>query len=267
MALLGILLCFLLVYLFMIAPSKPDADRSAPFLGRYFAHRGLHEPDQSIAENTLPAFSRAVQAGYGIELDIRFSKDDQIVVFHDDTLARAAGIDQPVEAFTWAELAGIPLYGTDARIPLFRDVLDQIAGRVPLIVELKAGRQNARLSKDAYAMLRDYRGPYCIESFDPRIVRWFKKNAPHVYRGQLACSVRTAAKGTPKVLAYLASRCMLNFLSRPNFIAYELIPRPFSVRLSERMGAVPVCWTSHSMDDAKDSRMVIFEHYRPPVSI
>ena len=261
-----VLIILLILFLFMIAPSKPDSTRTVPFLNRYFAHRGLYEPDQSIAENTLPAFERAIEAGYGIELDIRFSKDNQIVVFHDNTLARAAGIDQPVEHFTYEELAAIPLYGTDARIPLFRDVLDLIDGRVPLIVEIKAGKQNERLSAEAFEMLRHYKGPYCVESFDPRIIRWFKKNAPEVYRGQLACCYSKAAAENSKPVSFLASRCMLNFLSRPNFIAYELIPLPFSVRLSEKMGAVPVCWTSRSENDADGKRMVIFEHYRPPVS-
>ena len=258
-----IVLLLFFLYMYLLAPSKPDAAKTSAFLNRNFAHRGLYTKDQSIAENTIQAFSRAAEAGYGIELDIRFSKDNQIVVFHDDTLARAANIDKPVDNFTYSELALMPLYGTDARMPLFQDVLTVINGRVPLIIELKAGKQNDELAKAAYEMLRQYTGPYGVESFAPRIIRWFKKNAPEIYRGQLACSVQTAANGTPKTLAFLASRCLLNCLSRPNFIAYELVKKPVSVRLAERLGAIPVCWTSHSSSDRSDNQMVIFEFYEP----
>lgn len=262
----GILLLVILYFL-MILPSRGDAQMIDRFSNAYYAHRGLYNADQSVAENTLEAFKRACDKGYGAELDIRFSKDGQIVVFHDDTLKRAAGIDRPVEAFTYQELSKIPLYGTNARIPLFSDVLAAVNGQIPLIIELKSGKQNRKLCEKAYAMLRDYRGLYCIESFDPLMVRWFKKNAPEVFRGQLACSVGKAAKGLPKFVAFMASRCLFNFLSRPHFIAYELVKKkPLSVRLSEKLGAVPVCWTSNDPKDAEKNQLVIFEHCEPPAT-
>ncbi len=263
----GCLFLIVLVYFLMLFPSRADSHVINVFSNRYFAHRGFYRTDQSVAENTLEAFRLACEKGYGAEMDIRFSKDGQIVVFHDDTLMRAAGIDRPVEEFTYQELSAISLYGTDSRIPLFKDVLTMINGRIPLIIELKAGKQNRKLCENAYSMLCAYHGPYCVESFDPRIIYWFKKNAPEVFRGQLACSVAKAAKGTPRIIAFLASRCLFNFLSRPNFIAYELVRRkPLSVRLSEFFGAVPACWTSHSSHDAKNNKIVIFEYYEPPVS-
>lgn len=260
-------LLIVFLYILMLLPSRAKKDAVSPFTDTFYAHRGLYSEDQTIAENTLEAFQRACEKGYGVEMDIRLSKDGQIVVFHDDTLMRAAGIDRPVEDFTWQELSQIPLYGTEARIPLFREVLEVIDGQIPLIIELKTGTQNRKLCEDACAILRRYKGPYCVESFDPRIIRWFKKNAPEVVRGQLACSVSKAGNGTPRIVAFLASRCLLNFLSRPNFIAYELVRRkPMSVRLSESLGALPVCWTSHDPKDVKGNRLVIFEHYEPPKS-
>lgn len=261
MFILIILLVLVLVFLFLIAPSR-ESGRFSQFLGRTYAHRGLYRENQSITENTLEAFDKAAGLGYGIELDIRFTKDKKIVVFHDNTLKRFAGKDVRIDEMEYEELAGISLPG-HSHIPLFTEVLDCVRGRVPLIVEIKNGRNDPELCASALAILQKYDGPFCIESFDPRIVRWFKKNAPDICRGQLACSVSTADKGTPRIVAFAASRCMLNFLSRPHFIAYELTKKPFSVKLCEKLGAIPVCWTSHALSDHGKNKMVIFEYYYP----
>ena len=189
----------------------------APFYGRNYAHRGLHSRDKSVPENSLTAFRLAAEAGYGIELDIQLSKDGQVVVFHDDTLDRVCGVHGRVDAFTLEELRGMRLCGTDERIPLLTEVFAVVAGRSPFIIELKTGPRNAELCEKGLALMRAYDGPYCVESFDPRIVGWFKKHAPDLLRGQLAGPPKTydnmpAAGGL--VLGNLLGNVCLLYTSR-----------------------------------------------------
>lgn len=255
----GLALCALSVLL--AAPGRATERQSAPFAGRCFAHRGLHEKDHSVPENSLRAFDRACEAGYGIELDVQLTRDGQVVVFHDDTLDRVCGVSGRVDSFSYAELQAFPLWSGSQRIPLFSSVLDTVAGRVPLIVELKMGRHNRELCEKTYAMLSAYRGDACIESFHPGIVRWFRRHAPELLRGQLAMPPERYA--LPRVGAFFAGNCLTNFLCRPHFIAYELGRKPFFVRQEEKMGALRVCWTSRSPVEPKAHDAVIFEFYRP----
>ncbi|MBQ6470090.1 MAG: glycerophosphodiester phosphodiesterase [Lachnospiraceae bacterium] len=248
----------------MVGPGKYSEKAAAPFRKRCFAHRGLYSEDQSVPENSLEAFGLAVEKEYGIELDIQLSKDGEIIVFHDDDLKRACGVDRPVPELTLAELRELRLFGTDQRIPLFSEVLSLTEGKVPLIVELKTqGPRNEELCLKARDLLLSYRGSYCVESFDPRIVRWFRMNAPWVFRGQLACPKSSYNDDTPPAAKELFSRCLCNFYGRPQFIAYEVGGKPASVRLAEAMGAFRVCWTSHCRADHAGNDAVIFEHYLP----
>ena len=266
----GILLGAAAVPTFLLAPGFAAKSKKAPFLGRNFAHRGLYEKDQSVPENSLPAFRRACDAGYGIELDIQLSKDGRVVVFHDDYLNRACGFDgEPVrvDSLTWDELKELRLFGTDERIPLFTEVLDLVAGRVPLIVELKTGPRNELLCKSGYAILADYAGDYCIESFDPRIVAWFRLHAPGVLRGQLAEQpIRYELDENMSPLAgAVLGNTLGNFAARPHFIAYRLGKHPLPVRYAEALGAMKVAWTSHDAENEYGNDIVIFEHYTPEV--
>ena len=252
--------------LFLIAPGKRVKEEDyAPFQNRNIAHRGLFEEDQSIPENSLAAFARAVEAGYGIELDIQLSKDGKVVVFHDGDLKRVCGVDQRVDALTFKQLKKLRLYGTEERIPLLTEVLDLVGGKVPLIVELKAGGKDKLLCGKARAILKDYRGEYCVESFDPRIMGWFRRHMPEVVRGQLSCPAERYKKGTSAVRSFVLSHLMMNFISRPQFIAYEVGPKPGTVQLTEWLGAKKVCWTSHDPVNEKLYDTVIFEYYRPAV--
>lgn len=246
----------------LAAPGRAKKDKKAPFMGRNFAHRGLHSEDKSVPENSLEAFKQARDAGYGIELDVQLSKDGEVVVFHDDTLDRVCGVEGRVDELDCARLQELPLCGTEQRMPLFGEVLEVINGSVPLIVELKNGRRNKELCEKTHALLSGYRGDYCIESFNPLIVGWFRKNAKDVFRGQLA-TIYSDYEGIKKPLALLLSRCLLNVVSRPQFIAYRIGPRPLSVRLSEAMGAMKIGFTSKVEENEIGRDAVIFEFYRP----
>ena len=269
-----VLFIILLIVLFMfillcyaVYPSKPTNEQMKPFYHRNFAHRGLHSKNKHVPENSLPAFSKAVSKNYGIELDLQFSKDFQVVVFHDNTLDRVCGIHGRVDEFNYSELRNFQLCGTKEHIPLFSDVLKIVDGKVPLIVELKSGPHNHKLCEAAYEMLKAYNGEYCIESFDPYIVRWFKQNAPHLLRGQLSAPYHTLLEELVPWKAFFLGNCLSNFLARPNFIAYDKTQKPWTVKLAEKLGAMPVVWTVRNTDDIKQleasNNAIIFEFYEP----
>ena len=248
---------------FLTAPGRAGKAQKKPFMYKNFAHRGLHSRDKSIPENSLAAFERAASAGYGMELDVQLSRDGEVVVFHDDDLKRVCGVEAKVADLTLEELRKLRLCGTEETIPLFSEVLKCVRGRGALIVELKNGKRNEELCEKTYALLEKYSGEYCIESFNPFIVRWFKKNAPEVIRGQLANPPKDYNGEVGPITAVILGNCLLNFLSRPQFIAYKITPKPFTVKLCEALGAMKVAWTSHDWVNEKFYDAVIFEFYKP----
>ena len=254
--------------LFLLAPGRATKGQKAPFWGRNFAHRGLHSRDKSVPENSLKAFALASEAGYGMELDVQLTRDGQVVVFHDDTLDRVCGIHGRVDDYTFAELQKFPLCGTAERIPLFSDVLNTVAGRGAIICELKtAGKKNRELSRKTYDLIAAYPGEICVESFDPRIVYWFRKNAPDLMRGQLSESYKGWRATTSPLKAFAMSHFWTNLLTRPNFLAYGSMKQPLALRLARWQKAFLVYWTEEpdSDRDTLEQRYdcIIFEHFYP----
>lgn len=254
--------------LFLVAPGRYTKAMAAPFADRNYAHRGLHKKDKSVPENSLGAFQAAVDAGYGIELDVHLTADDQLVVYHDDKLKRVCGVEGRTDDKTLAELQALHLHGTEYTIPTLDAVLDVLAGKVPLILEIKRGEKRSRnmlLCKKIRDRLLRYDGPVCIESFDPAIVAWWRRNAPEVLRGQLSQPPKMYLKNSTWMTGFLCGNLLTNVIARPHFIAYCIGKKPFTVQLCERMGALRACWTSRAWKHEKGNDMVIFEHYRPNV--
>ena len=260
----------LLLIWFCVKPGRLSAAQAAPFYGVNHAHRGLYAQDQSVPENSLPAFAAAAEKGYGMELDIQLSLDGEVVVFHDDTLARMCGIGGRVDAFPLARLREMPLAGTAERMPLLTEVFDTVAGKAPIIIELKTGPRNEELCRKGLALMRAYQkqygGAFCVESFDARIVAWFRKNAPDILRGQLTVSPRALGSGHP-VLDFIAGNLLSNVIARPQFIAHGPGRKTALARFAEACGAMSVYWTARPGDDAAALEeyydAVIFEHYAP----
>lgn len=260
----------LLLIWFCVKPGRLSAAQAAPFYGVNHAHRGLYAQDQSVPENSLPAFAAAAEKGYGMELDIQLSLDGEVVVFHDDTLARMCGIGGRVDAFPLARLREMPLAGTAERMPLLTEVFDTVAGKAPIIIELKTGPRNEELCRKGLALMRAYQkqygGAFCVESFDARIVAWFRKNAPDILRGQLTDSPRALGSDRP-VLDFIAGNLLSNVIARPQFIAHGPGRKTALTRFAEACGAMPVYWTARPGDDAAALEeyydAVIFEHYAP----
>ena len=249
---------------FLAAPGRSSAEKRAPFYGRNFAHRGLHRIDKSTPENSIPAFEHASRLGYGIELDVRITADDELVVFHDDDTGRVCGEAGRVEDMTLAELRRLRLCGTENTSPTLAEALRAANGSA-LIVELKRGGRNAELCRRVYETMQGYDGPWCVESFDPRIVFWFRVHAPEVFRGQLSTRYESLRESSGPVAAFLLSRCLTNVLARPQFIAYEIGRRPLTVKLAGLLGAMKVAWTSLEWKTEEGNDAVIFQFYRPRV--
>jgi glycerophosphoryl diester phosphodiesterase len=147
-----------------------------------FAHRGLHGP--GIPENSMAAFGAALELGAGIECDVRLSGDGEVMVFHDHDLRRLCASALTVEATSAAVLAGQHLLDSDEHIPRLRDLLRLVAGRVPILVELKCrGGNAAKLAQAASAELAVYRGPIGVMSFEPKATRSFMRHSPQLPRG------------------------------------------------------------------------------------
>ncbi len=262
-----ILIVFLGIILFMIAPGRGGSQGRKDFYHLNLAHRGLHSKDKKIPENSMAAFKAAVEAGYGIELDIQLTKDEQVVVFHDDTLPRVCGVEGRVDDYTCEELQAFSLCKTDEKIPLFSDVLKLVDAKVPLLVELKNGPKNNLLCEKALKLLRNYKGIFCIESFSPFIVGWFKKNAPDIFRGQLSAPAKEFKGELNRLPAFFLSNMLTNCIARPQFSSYHKEKRSLTVKLCEAMGAMRFVWTVRPADDIKKLEKkhdaVIFEFYKP----
>ena len=145
--------CIVLLWLFLRPGRYGEAQKQLVY-GVNHAHRGLHTKDKTVPENSLPAFRAAAEAGYGVELDIQLSRDGQVVVFHDDTLDRVCGVHGRVDEFTFEELRGMRLCGTQETIPLLTEVFEVMGGRTPMIIELKTGRRNDELCEKGLALMR-----------------------------------------------------------------------------------------------------------------
>ena len=257
----------LALWLFLIFPS-PKRHRIDSWRGRLLAHRGLHDADHGIIENTLPAFEAACRSGYGIELDIQFTRDKKVVVFHDDDLTRLCGDERLVRQVDYEELKTMRPGGGAQPIPTLSQVLSAVGGRAPLLIELKNGPDNALLCQALVAHLKDYRGEYIVESFSPFIVAWFRCHAPQIPRGQLCTSPRGYRPKVPRIGGCALSALLFNCLARPDFIAYDASARCLGPLLQRLLFHTPrAAWTVRS--DAllaaarKKGDMAIFESIRP----
>ena len=258
-----------LLLIFLTCPNL-RRERVAEWKGQKFAHRGLHDAEAGVLENTLSAFEAACRAGYGIELDIQFSRDGAVVVFHDDDLKRLCGdgrkvCDVPLEELRTLRLGGIEA----ARIPTLREALDLVDGRAPLLIELKTGARNAELCEALTAHLRDYKGRYIVESFNPLIVRWFRRNAPQVVRGQLVCPMKEYRPKASSFAAFAMAGLLFNALTRPDFVAYDANARRFFSPHFQRFAfhTPMAAWTvrGEGLEKLIERRgeMPIFERIRP----
>ena len=256
---------FVLLVLFLISPTFKKHTDLKNLNGLLIAHRGLHKNSEGIPENSLKAFSLAIEKGFAIENDIHITADGEIVVFHDDTLKRLCGVDKVIEELTLEEIKSYTLLNTTEKIPTLKECLDLIDGRVPLLIEFKCKSiiNCTELCTAANEILKNYKGKYFVQSFFPMVLKWYRKNRPDVLRGQLA----EAFKGEA-FYKQLLGNMLFNFISRPYFISYNYNSKnKIMFRLVKKLGAFPVGWTFTSKEDLKtskkDFKTYIFEEFIP----
>ncbi|WP_029674401.1 glycerophosphodiester phosphodiesterase family protein [Butyrivibrio sp. VCB2006] len=284
-----IILILCVVYMLMIMPRIMNKPSREPFTGVLYAHRGLHDNRSNAPENSMAAFRKAVEAGYGIECDVQLTKDGVPVIFHDFSLARIArypegsvptdavvnpdgslGVKGKVIDYTYQELLEFHLLDSDEKIPKFEEFLQMVNGKIPLIVELKIEYKNLSVCPKVDELLSRYNGVYCIESFNPLGVRWYRKNRPEVFRGQLSDAFH---KDKPEEfkgpLYFVLTNLLLNFMTRPDFIAFN---HKYADCLSRRVcrrlyGNVAAAWTIKSEEELQRARrsfdIFIFDSFIP----
>ncbi len=259
-----VILALLLVLLFMIMPSHKYHNKLRKYDGMLIAHRGLYNSEKEIPENSITAFKKAVEKGYGIEFDIRLTRDKEVVVFHDASLLRMCGIDKKVYDLTLNQLKEYNLLNTNEKIPTLKEFLEAVGENTMLFVEVKADGYSAYdIFSAAREILKDYKGEYCVQSFDPRILKCYRKHQPEIIRGQL--SVGSYKRG---FIICLLSCLLANFISRPHYVAYRYDNRNnIFFKLTKLLGAYSQCWTVRTPEELQDAKkhydIFIFENFEP----
>ncbi|MBQ7332885.1 MAG: glycerophosphodiester phosphodiesterase [Clostridia bacterium] len=255
------------VFRFLIKPNKYRSEMDA-FKNVRYAHRGLHS--ESVPENSIEAFSLAVEAGYGIELDVRLSSDGELVVFHDDTLDRMTSELGRVDGRTAEELTKIKLRGTENTVPTFREVLKLVDGKVPLLVEIKEDAGKYGVTEKTVEMLKQYNGPFIVESFNPLSLGRVKKLAPEFMRGFLSQNFYKEEKYR-RFMYFLLQNMLLNFICRPDFIAYshkDSGMKVFNFIRKHHRKTPLIAWTLESLEEDATAINngfcgIIFQYYQP----
>ena len=267
--LIGLVLAGL--YLLAMKPKKNPKFIFNSKLGTYhFAHRGLHAIHAGIPENSIRAFRLAANNGYAAELDVRLSRDGNLVVMHDESLKRTTGANASVSAVNAQVLSQLTLEGTREKVPYLEDVLPLFVGKTPLLIEIKTENGNHEiLTRKVIEMVQRYSGlNYLIESFDPRVLLWLKKHCPEVTRGQLSenffkdenCKLNW-------FMRFILSNLMTNIITKPDFVAYKFEDREdLAPGLCRKIwGPLFFWWVVPSQEDAnpiiKQKDKIIFEGF------
>ena len=227
------------------------------------AHRGLH--DKEHPENSISAFENAINEGYPIELDVQMIADGTVIVFHDDSLSRLTDNDGYVKFLNKSDLEILTLKDSKEKIPTFEEVLDFVAGRTPILIEIKNQGKVGELEKKVVDILKNYKGEYAVQSFNPYVLEYFYKHAPEILRGQLAGYLNENKLSFIK--KYALKRMLLNKkISHPDFISYEAKHLPN--RFIRKYKHLPLlAWTVQSQVEylrvVKYCDNVIFENFEP----
>ena len=215
--------------------------------GYHYAHRGYHDGNVAVPENSLSSFVAAIDAGYGIELDVQLSSDKVPMVFHDADLMRICGVEGKIWDYTCEELQAMKLFDTEETIPTLAQALELINGQVPILVEYKMDKVDTDVCAYSHELLKDYDGAYAVQSFHPFALFWYRQNAKDIPRGILAKNFirENQQKGEKSdIIDFLTTNLMLNVIAYPDFIAYDYQDADyFALKLTRLMGAPTSTWT------------------------
>lgn len=263
---LALLFAIVVFYNFATAGEAISEDKISWIKETPIAHRGLHTKD--IPENSLSAFENALKNNYAIELDVQFTKDKEVVVFHDENLKRMTNDTRNIEDVNYDELKNLRLGNTNEIIPTLEEVLELVDSKVAILIEIKDCKDYIELSEKTYEILKGYEGNYAIQSFNPFILEWYKNNASEVVRGQLSGTFTEGSESLNSFEKFALKNMLLNFKSKPNYIGYDLEGIPKSKLESLRKKGVPIIvWTVKNKEDMekayKYSDNITFEKFLP----
>lgn len=214
-------------------------------LNNLIAHRGWY--DGQIPENSMPAFAKAVANGYLIELDVCLTKDQKVVVFHDENLQRMCNINKLVEECNYAELLKYNLLNSNYKIPLLSEVLTLVNQKVGLLIEIKSLKFNGVLEKETAKLLDKYQGDFAIQSFNILTLKWFKKHRNNYLRGLLASDFKN--KKINKLKKQFGKSLIADIILKTDFISYDLRALPNSFVKNKRKTKPILAWTIRNGND------------------
>lgn len=242
---LSILTIFILIIIlgvYILTKANPIENNNFEWIKNIrIAHRGIHD-NLNIPENSLKAFSESINKNVAIELDVQLTKDNKVVVFHDDDMERLTGKKGKIKDFTYKELLDLKLLDTEETIPMLSDVLTLVNEKVPILIEVKNEGKVGELEERVYEIVKKYKGKIAIQAFNPFVLEWFYKNAKEIPRGQISGSINES--NMPFYQKFILRNLLLNFKSKPNFISYEIEYLPnFIVSIQRKMGVPIIAWT------------------------
>jgi glycerophosphoryl diester phosphodiesterase len=247
------------------------AENVARLAARPIAHRGLHDAARGLVENMPGAIAAAIAGDYGIEVDLQISADGEAMVHHDDRLGRLTAGNGALREMTAAALKTVAFHATAERMMTLGDLCDLVAGRVPMMIELKSRFDgDLRVAARAAAVLASYSGPVGIASFDPALVRALRRIAPQLARGIIAERHYDHPEwhGLGRLRRLELAFLLHGLASRPDFVAYRVRDlTAVAPRAARHMFGLPLLtWTVRSEADraiaARFADQIIFEGFR-----
>jgi glycerophosphoryl diester phosphodiesterase len=233
---------------------------------RPVAHRGLHDAASGIVENTASAFSAAIEGHYAIECDLQLAADGEAMVFHDDTLERLTDGHGALSSLTSSDLKAVAFRATADRMMTLQELGDLVAGRVPLILEVKSRFDgDPTLANRVAEVVQGYAGPVAAMSFDPMVLAALRAAAPGLPRGLVAENATARDGASTHGTGYAAAA----FRARPHFLAWSVRDLPAFWPLLGRwaFGLPLLTWTVRSEPERRRARrwanQIIFEGFRP----
>ncbi|WP_395665372.1 glycerophosphodiester phosphodiesterase family protein [Methylocella sp.] len=254
---------------------KPRFDPHAPFwlTARPIAHRGLHGAEKGVVENTIRAAQAAIARNYAIECDVELTRDGEAVVFHDDRLDRLTQATGKVGHFSLRELEALPLRDdAAARIPSLPAFLAAVAGRAPLVIEIKSRFDgDFRLAARVLEALSAYDGPAALKSFDPLVLAFLRARRatrPLGLVAQAAYEAEDWPELTPRQRRLLAA--LADFAeARPDFLSFNVkdLPHAAPTLCAQALGLAVMTWTVRDAHDRARaeaaSAQIVFEGFAP----